>query len=910
MSLSTRTTRLDEACMHASTLSAPNRLARACLSLIALVACDGDRREAVAELDVAADSSTDISSPGDARDAATTEAHETLQGEPDATADTAPETTVETTPDTAVDSAPEVAVDTTPDTIVDMTPDTGVDSASDTGADSLEDTAAEVIPDSDTAAANDTVDNSADGGCRTFDCACETNSDCDDGLCIEGLDGHICTRACTGACPSNFDCLTVTTFGVPQDICVPRHSRLCRPCRANAECDDPSDPYPAYCLGDLDAEPPGASGSFCGTSCATRACPNGFSCVNAPLATGGTAKQCVPSIGECACRPSWADLGYSTTCAVTNDAGSCDGTRNCTPLGLSACSAEVPTQELCDGEDNDCDGEVDNLGARACLTQNTFGQCRGTLACDGAAQTCVGPTPRAEFCNGADDDCDDQVDEAACDDGLTCTNDTCVNARDCTHAITSNRCLINGVCFAASDRNPLNACDVCDPARAFGAFSLADNSCIINGSCYPANAQNPDNACQICAPSLSTAQWSQAANSCDIQGECVAAGARNPNNACVVCDPSRNARGWSNAPSVVACDDANACSEASFCDGAGSCRGDTTCDDGDACSVDSCEPRWGCDNSQVTPGLCRIDGECVADGTAAPNNPCLRCSASINQYGWAPQPVTVACNDSKHCTTDDHCDGGGACIGTARSCGDGLDCTTDSCNEALDRCDQALLPSRCLIGNQCWAAQALRPDNGCYRCDPSAATTAWSLADGASCSDADICSDGDVCGGGVCSGVVKVDSKEPNAAGSPLDLGTVGDSETWSAARSFTATLFPANDEDWFSVNYPDSQTIGSGEPVPRVRMTPPSTQNYDLCAYFVCTGGGQPTINCGTDTASTFNNMKGCCSSELGSVADDVIFEPDCSGFNDSGRLHIVVRSAGGYDCADYNLMYGDDGD
>lgn len=83
------------------------------------------------------------------------------------------------------------------------------------------------------------------------------------------------------------------------------------------------------------------------------------------------------------------------------------------------CAVKTPPDESCNGEDDDCDGQVDegfSVGNEC--GGGGLGQCRrtGTVLCSGNAMEaiCVGasPGPRVETCNGVDDDCDGVVDNA------------------------------------------------------------------------------------------------------------------------------------------------------------------------------------------------------------------------------------------------------------------------------------------------------------------------------------------------------------------------------------------------------------------------------------------------------------------------------------------------------------------
>ena len=340
---------------------------------------------------------------------------------------------------------------------------------------------------------------------------CRDNADCESEWCVPFEDRSVCSQPCLRAdtCPDGWACRIVEN--TPPDvvsICIPPANRLCGVCTVDTDCPE------GHCY-TLDGE------QICGLDCDDeQPCPGGYTCraqnerntcvpttgsCSCSETNAGEARICTltNAFGEClgreTCDPErgWIDctaqmpaaeicnqvdddcngatddiLGLGEICEQTSEIDgevkTCAGRLVCTLESPDpTCTATAPMAERCNFVDDDCDGATDetfpNRG-EPCIVGEGLCRAVGVVECseDGESAACtVTPgEPAAERCDGLDNDCDGQSDEAF--PGL---NELCYAGEGACRTAGALRCAPDGAtaeCTAVARAPMPEMCDALD----------------------------------------------------------------------------------------------------------------------------------------------------------------------------------------------------------------------------------------------------------------------------------------------------------------------------------------------------------------------------------------------------------------------------------------------------------------
>ena len=552
-------------------------------------------------------------------------------------------------------------------------------------------------------------------------CACESDAGCPAAsACLENENGKICAAPCTSdqPCVAGYTCAALpgdpSTTDDDKAVCVSKFPTSCDPCKTSATCTSLGNPQ-AVCAGSV--PPAGLSGWFCSNACKnTNDCPSGNDCVPGSTVDGALGNFCRPYSGACVCSESAKTKQLSTTCAATGKLPDgtpivgCVGVRICDKDGLSPCSAPVPSAEICDGVDNDCNGVTDDA-AKGLQFCDDFQICTDD-ACKGA--TCT-HTPNAIACDDGTACTEKDVCKTnacggtpiVCDDKNVCTSDSCDAKLGCQNVPN------NLVC---DDGDPCTGADNCVAAKCMSGDNIC--ACAADSDCASKEDGNACNGKLFCskvkAPFVCKVNPATVIQ-CDPAGDSVCAMSTcNPIDG--KCTPVGQNKG-------VACDDGSVCTVGETCAGA-LCQAGvaSNCDDGNACTDDSCDDKLGCAH-KANAAQCNDANGCTMGDACADST----CKGVVNDCDDKNLCTTDACDPlvgCKYTANKEVCDDGDACTG-------GDVCTNGKCTGAVNSCPCKVNNGGCGVNASCAAGA-----NGLPVCTPCLA--GFQLV-GSVCADIDEC---------------------------------------------------------------------------------------------------------------------------------------------------------------------------
>jgi hypothetical protein len=322
----------------------------------------------------------------------------------------------------------------------------------------------------------------------------------------------------------------------------------------------------------------------------------------------------------------------------------CDGQDNdCDGAVDEDFVAGADVDAACDGVDTDCDGATDE-GFASEATSCGEGPCAGSGATSCAGGLVVdscdvgGGAGLDASCDGVDDDCNDVTDEDFVEVVVSCGVGACAAKGPlvCEAGAPVSQCVAGAA--GAGDVTCDGEDDDCDGStdEEYAPFATAcgQGACAATGVLACAAGKLVDS----CVPGVA---------SCG-EGEC---------------GPDRCGGTCGDCPGGEPCVD-GFCGCVPDCGGATAKCGDDGC--GGTCPL-VCASKLSCEVGScvagtcafaVASGFCVIDGACVADGAANPANGCQVCDAGASVSAWSEVANGASCTDDGNTCTAEFCDDG------------------------------------------------------------------------------------------------------------------------------------------------------------------------------------------------------------------------------------------------------------
>lgn len=625
----------------------------------------------------------------------------------------------------------------------------------------------------------------------------------------------------------------------------------------------------------------------------------------------------IPTCIPCSNTPDYLCDGNPPSCVDEDGDGGadCDILEDC-DSGSALVAVGLP--ELCDGLDNDCDGEIDEDFTFAPCAGDELNGCSvsANTVCseDGLGVVCESsPATKGTACDDGDtctmnDSCDGVTTECAgvlyeCQDGVSCTVDLCDGSGGCSFDLEPSSCFIEGECFAENELKLDTTCQICSPAVNQALWSLDVGYCLLGTQCIE---EGDVQGCTQCASDENGGKlvFLEKGTACDSEAPCAGPG---------VC----SAGGECEAPQLgngSPCDDELFCSKYSVCL-SGICVPDDNdgCEDGNECTLDLCdEETETCTEELMNDGvdcqdndLCTQNESCLnglcqgGTGVVCDDGNLCTLDSCTSDLGCLFSNENTACNDGDPCTLADLCSAGECQGGTLLDCDDGNECTEDVCLtesgctslpsgdipcDEVNLCTKGscdgevcgTLPVPCDDGNECTLDS----------CDAVLGCLYDSSISG-DCDDGDLCTTGETCSDGFCGGGFPADCDDGNECTTDMCGGVGGCSHTHQVGSCnegnlCTTGVCVAGECSISSVSCDDGNTCTDGSCAPAegcsyINLTGTvcddanaCTEN-ETCVEGACDLGG--IVNCNDGdvcTDQTCNSTQGCLYTSNSSPCND----------------------------------------